>query len=147
MRAKMPIPKEPVVNITQSINAILSSKEAVVSRFYDRFLEEHPELRRLFARVDLRSQASMVTMSLVAVEAYFQNRFPATEHYFKVLGNRHYHSGVLLDDLPKFCLSMLRTLEEFHGADWSDDLNQQWRDALTLAIDLMQEGYVEQYTF
>ena len=40
-------------------------------------------------------QASIVMMAFVSVEAYQTHRFLATEHYLRVLGNRHFHNGYL----------------------------------------------------
>ncbi len=43
---------------------------------------------------------------------------------------------------------MLETLQDFHGNDWTDSLEQQWTEAINLAVDRMLEGYeLEQGTF
>ncbi len=135
------------MDITDSIQAILNSHDRVVEGFYERLLTTHPDLQHLFENRDLAVQASMVTMGLVSVEAYYTNRFPATEHYLKVLGNRHFHDGVRREDLPKFRDTLLVTLSEFHAERWNDALHQQWFDAIDLAISVMLEGYERSYTY
>ena len=92
------------VNIIESVQTLFSSQERVVERFYERFLKEYPELRHHFESRDLKMQASIVTMALVSVEAYYTHRFPATEHDLRVLGNRHFHNGIRPEDFPKFWL-------------------------------------------
>jgi|GEM_PF-752335 len=135
------------VDITDSIQAILNSHERVVEGFYKRLLETHPDLRHHFQNRDLTVQASMVTMGLVSVEAWYSNRFPATGHYLKVLGHRHFHDGVRREDLPKFRDTLLETLSEFHADEWNDALRQQWFEAIDLAISVMLEGYTRSYTY
>ncbi len=135
-----------VMDISESVQLLLSSKTCVIDRFYDHLLTEFPQLRHHFENHNLRTQASMLTVALASVEAYYVHRFPATEHYLKVLGNRHFHQGVRVEDFPSFQLALLKTLEEFFAEDWQPALATQWSDALELAIKTMQEGYKDTYT-
>jgi hemoglobin-like flavoprotein len=135
------------VDITDSTQAILNSHERVVEGFYERLLLSYPELRHHFQNRDLAMQASMVTMGLVSVEAYYTNKFPATEHYLRVLGHRHFHNGIRREDFPKFRDALLETLSVFHGDDWNDVLRQQWFDAIELSVSVMLEGYQRSYTY
>ncbi len=134
------------MDISASVVALMGSKGCVVEHFYDRLFSQHPELQRHFENLDMRVQASMLTVALASVEAYYSQRFPATEHYLKVLGHRHFHEGVQLDDYPKFQTALVETLEEFFGDEWQPDLARQWSEALELAIKTMQEGYQQTYT-
>ena len=133
------------MDISESVQALLNSQERVVEGFYDRLLKRYPELRHHFVSRDLERQAIMVTMSLV--EAYYIHHFPATEHYLKVLGDRHYNNAIRPADFVKFRDVMLETMHDFHGEDWSDELNRQWYDAIDLAVSVMLEGYKSSYTF
>ena len=135
------------MNISDSVQLLLSSQQRIVEQFYDRFLTRHPELQHHFESRDLERQASMVTMALVMVEANYSHHYPATEHYLKVLGNRHFHNGIRRDDFPKFRDVMLDTLQDFHAVDWDEKLHQEWRAAIDLAINVMLEGYSANYTF
>ncbi len=134
------------MDISESVQSLLNSRALVIERFYDRLLTKYPELRWHFEGRNLRVQASMLTMALASIEAYYLHRFPATEHYLKVLGNRHFHEGVKLDDLPKFQTELLATLEEYFGVEWQPALANQWQQALDLAIATMREGYKDNYT-
>lgn len=134
------------MDITESVQALLNSHERIVERFYERFLRQYPELRHHFETRDMAVQASIVTMGLVSVEAYYTNRFPATEHYLKVLGHRHFHNGVREEDFPRFRDVLLETLSDFHGHDWDDALHQAWREAFDLSVSVMLEGYTSVYT-
>lgn len=134
------------MDISESVQVLLSSKDRVIERFYDRLLKEYPELQRHFVNRDMRVQASMLTVASVSVEGYYSHRFPATEHYLKVLGNRHFHEGVRPEDYPKFQAVFLATLEEAFADDWQPALAEQWREALELTIRTMLEGYDGTYT-
>ncbi|MGD9856078.1 MAG: globin domain-containing protein [Planctomycetaceae bacterium] len=135
------------MHISESVQALLASKQRVIERFYERFLTEYPELRRHFENRDMRIQASMLTVALASVEAYYSQRFFATGHYLKVLGHRHYHEGVRPEDYSKFSKTLLETLQGFLGDDWSPELEHEWRQALDLAIETMLEGYKGTYTW
>ncbi len=134
------------MDISASVQALLASKGCVIEHFYDQLFSKDPELRRHFENHDMRVQASMLTVALASVEAYYSQRFPATEHYLKVLGNRHFHEGVQLDDYAQFQTALIETLEGFFADEWDPLLASQWAEALELAILTMQEGYGETYT-
>lgn len=135
------------MDITQSAGELLASKVRVTERFYSLLLSRHPELKVLFERRDMRMQATMLTMALASIESFYQHRFPATEHYFQVLGHRHFHAGVRLEDFGKFQSVLLEVLAEFHASDWTEDLARQWTEAFEVAAAKMQEGYRESFIF
>jgi len=139
--------EEHIVDISESIQAILNSQEKVVEGFYERFLLKYPGLRHHFDSRDLSMQASIVTMALVSVEAYYSSKFPATKHYLLVLGHRHFHNGIRPEDFPKFRDTLVETLSVFHGDDWNADLRKQWLEAIDLAVSVMLEGYKRSYTY
>ncbi len=135
------------MHISDSVHELLTSKQRVVERFYEKFLSQHPELSHHFQTRDLKMQASIVAMALVNVEGYYTNRFPTVEHYLRVLGHRHYHNGIRNEDFPKFRDVMLETLAEFHGDDWNEQLYSDWKQAIDLSVSVMLEGYSQTYTF
>ena len=65
----------------------------------------------------------------------------AARQYLNVLGTRHLRAGVPRELYPAFQEVLLVALEEFHGADWSDDLSGQWREATESAVQLVLDGY------
>jgi hemoglobin-like flavoprotein len=135
------------MTLSETVDALLASKDRVVEGFYDRLLTQFPELSRFFEHSDLRMQASMLTMALVHVEGYYSHRFAATRHYLQVLGHRHYHLGVRPEDFRKFHAAMLETLAEFLADDWTTELKETWCSAMDLAISVMLEGYQQDFTF
>lgn len=135
------------MDLRDSVTFILKQKETVIGRFYEKFLDEYPEVRVHFEGVDLRQQALMLTMALVAVEGYYSGSYPATEHYLRVLGHRHHLANVPVDQYPKFRECLVSTLAEIHADQWDDDLAVQWSAAIDTAIQVMLEGYEQPYIY
>lgn len=129
------------MDISESVEALLSSKALVIEHLYERLFAARPDLEQLFQNRDMRIQASMLTVALASVEAYYSQRFPATGHYLRVLGNRHFHEGVRREDYAAFREALMETLKEFFADMWDESLAKQWDQALDLAIDTMLQGY------
>lgn len=135
------------MTLEESLAELLSQKEPVVRAFYDRFLTDVPEADRLFEGVDLKQQALMLTMGLIVVESHAKANFPSVQHYLHVLGDRHREWGVSRDLFPKFADCLIRTLAEWHGTDWTEDLEEAWCNAIRRAITTMLDGYAGDFPF
>jgi hemoglobin-like flavoprotein len=131
------------MNIEQSLGRILERREPLADLFYTSFLDEYPEVRQFFVRVNMKRQAVLLTIALqLSVQHYvYVKSFPAIPAYLKILGERHQNWGIPREHYPKFREAMLSTLSRFHGHDWNAELAQQWKDAIDLASDKMLEGY------
>ena len=135
------------MTLEESLADLLSQKEPVVRAFYDRFLKDVPEAVRLFAGVDLKQQALMLTMGLIVVEAHSNGDFPSIQHYLHVLGDRHREWGVPRELFPRFRDCLVETLCGWHGEDWSDSLAKAWSSAIDRAVQTMLEGYEGDFPF
>lgn len=135
------------MQISDSIQFLLSHKEKVIETFYHRFLDRNPAARVFFDGVNVSHQATMLTMALLTVECHFSNAYPATAHYLRVLGNRHNDWGIPRDMYPAFRDCLLETLGEFHGKLWDAELSGAWRAALDQSIAVMLEGYEHEYIY
>ena len=129
------------MDIAESGQAILRGNGTVSNLFYEKFLSRYPEVGHFFAETDMVHQAVMLRMALTMVEQYFRNRYPAMEEYLRIVGFRHKRRGIPQDLYSDWRDCMLDTLQEFHGTDWSDALEQQWTEAVNLSVDRMLEGY------
>lgn len=135
------------MQIEQSVEVLLQKKTVVISEFYDLFLNRHPEIAKQFEGINVHHQATMLTMALMMVEAFYSHNYPAAEHYLKVLGSRHRHYGAAIEDFPKFRDCLLETLASIHGDGWDEELATQWREAIDKATSTMALGYEEEYIF
>jgi hemoglobin-like flavoprotein len=134
------------MNIQESLQRILQEKDQLAEMFYDYFLEEYPELRPLFAKVDFKRQRVLLTTALMVVERGYTHPAPAVEQYLQYLGTKHHEFRVPKEAYAKWNEAMLVTMQRFHGEHWSEELAQQWRSAIELACELMFQGYEERVT-
>lgn len=135
------------MQISESVETLLQHRTVVIRNFYDMFLSRYPEIEKHFVRVNVTHQASMLTMALVMVEAYYSHDYPAAEHYLKVLGTRHKNYGARAEDYPKFRECLLETLKSIHQSDWDETLAESWGLAIEKATAKMLEGYDDEYIF
>lgn len=133
------------MNIHESLEHVLRSKDRFGETFYELFFERFPEVRQHFDGVNLTRQAVLVTMALIIIERYFHEPFAATELYLQYLGTRHKERAIAQELYPKWCEAMLSALEQFHGESWNDALAGQWREAIGQATEVMFEGYDERF--
>lgn len=131
------------MEIHESLNEILHSKDEFGRLFYERFLETYPELRHHFARVDMKRQAIILTTALMVIERYYVQPTPAIELYMRYLGTKHHEMDVGTAEYPKFFDAMFQTLKSFHGDKWNPEVERQWREAFERTTSVMFEGYLE----
>lgn len=129
------------MDIAESRLKILSGNGRVAHLFYEKYLERYPDVGRFFAQTEMAHQAVMLRMALTMVEQYYRYRYEAMEQYLRIIGFRHRRRGITPDMYSDWRDCMLDSLEEFHGDDWNDGLDQQWTEAINLAVDRVLEGY------
>lgn len=131
------------MNISESVQHIMSRHDLVTDLFYIKFLDGYPDVRKYFEGIDLDQQAVVLKMALPVIEQYHRHGYPAAEQYLKVLGHRHEIRGVPPELYADWRDCLLDTLEQFHGQDWNDSLENEWTEAINLATDVMCQGYDE----
>jgi hemoglobin-like flavoprotein len=131
------------MNLEESLHRVLQNRDGLADLFYLVFLDRYPEVRDHFLGVNMKHQAVLLTMALLAVERNSAGSYPATQMYLRYLGSKHKVRGIDPDLYPLWREAMLGTLERFHSQDWSPELCRQWSEALDKAIALILEGYQE----
>lgn len=131
------------MDIHESLKSILESKPVFGEQFYRIFFERCPDAEVLFARIDMRRQALVLTMALTLFEQHYTHGYSAVEQYLKHLGNRHKERFVPAEMYPQWRDSMLVALAEFHGDQWDDALAAQWSEAIDGVSQAMIDGYDE----
>jgi hemoglobin-like flavoprotein len=129
------------MDIRDSLEHILQNKDIFGTKFYELFFGRCPEARQYFAATDLFSQELQLTMALTVMERFRAKRYPAMAAYLKYLGHKHHRRDIPTELYPKFGDALLTTLEQFHGADWSETLAGEWRDAIECTTQVMLTGY------
>lgn len=111
--------------------------------FYIKYLDRYPDVRQYFEGVELQHQAVLLKMALTIIQQRYEHRYPAAEQYLLVLGHRHRLQQVPKDLYFDWRDSMLDTLEQFFGAEWTEALEAEWTTAIDLAAEIMHRGYDE----
>ena len=133
------------MNIHDSVEKILRSKEVFGESFYQVFFRRFPEVAQYFRDIDMERQSLVLTLSVSIVEQYFTRGYPATEKYLKYLGTQHHKRGIPRELYSMWRDAMLETLEDFLADGWNDELAAEWHAAIDRATNLMFEGYDEYF--
>jgi hemoglobin-like flavoprotein len=128
------------MDIQGSVGKILERGEVVAEVFYNKLFDRHPRFRAYFADVNLRRQAVLLTMALKLIEQHYSHDYPSIRSYLKILGHRHRERlNVPAELFSPFGDCLLMAIQEFHGSEWDQALEDQWRTAIDEAIALMLE--------
>lgn len=133
------------MNIHDSLNMILTGGSKFAEGFYYRFELEHPDISRHFAGLNMKLLAHMLTTSLLLVVNDFENPSESIKVYLRVLGTRHHHRHIEKADYAAWQNTLVASLAEFHGDQWTVELATQWNSALKMAIEQMLLGYDQSY--
>lgn len=129
------------IELLEESFALLAPKgEALTARFYERLLQNHPELNDLFDGVSMIGQQKKLLASLVLL---VQNvRKPEVlKEYLTGLGARHVHYGVVEAHYPMVAENLLAVLAEFAGKAWTVDVSKAWENTLNNVASIMLEAY------
>lgn len=129
------------MNRAESLHLLLTREQVVTDLFYIKYLGRYPELEEHFVGIDMDHQAVLLRMALSVIHQYHQHRYPAAEQYLLVLGRKHAVRNIPVDLYPEWRDCLLDTLEQALGEDWSEDLEQEWSDAIEAATAVMKRGY------
>ncbi len=134
------------MKIQDSLQQVLASQTMFGELFYPTLFRRCPAAQQYFQDVNLQRQSVLLTMALVVIEKQYSSPFSAAEEYLKYLGSKHHARQIPQSLYADWLEAMLETLATFHGEQWDDLLEQQWRDAVNQVIGFMFEGYQQHFT-
>jgi hemoglobin-like flavoprotein len=114
--------------LRKSWNTIYTREPHLIRRFYDVFFKLHPELRPLF-KGSRERQEHMLAKALVAIIDRVEDR-PWLVEELEGLANRHRKLGVTAEMYRSFTDSLMVTLEEIAGDEWTPTVEATWSAAL-----------------
>jgi hemoglobin-like flavoprotein len=116
-------------------------KGDVIGRFYDIFMDSHPDIKPRFANTNFDSQKKLLRQSVGLAILYARNN-PVGRIGINRLARSHSKSG--LDIPPPLYVywksSFLQALSEFDEG-FSDELRTSWDSVLQGTIDAVAAGY------
>lgn len=131
--------------LRESFALVTEREPQLVNRFYEILFERHPQARSLFGRNSGERQAEMLRSALVSVVDHLDDAswLDAT---LRQLGAKHVDYGVTGPMYAWVGESLLATLAEIAGPDWTPELAAAWAEAYGAIATLMQRGAAERVT-
>jgi len=129
-----------------NVPALRSSFELVVERapdltrrFYEVLFARYPQTRALFGRNSRPAQEQMLTRALGAVLEHLEDA-PWLRAMLGVLGDKHAGYGVTPEMYAWVGDSLLATLAEVAGAEWTPEVATAWTQAYGTIASMMMAG-------
>lgn len=125
--------------LRSSFDLVATRQPRLTSRFYEIFFERYPRARALFGRNTARAQEEMLQRALIAVLDHIEDAQWLVET-LGALGAKHVNYGVTEEMYGWVGESLLATLAEVAGADWTPELAAAWTEAYGAISGLMLRG-------
>jgi hemoglobin-like flavoprotein len=122
-----------------SFQVAIERQPQLVRRLYEILFERFPQAFPLFGRHSIAQQEDLVARALVAVLDNLEDPAWLSEN-LKALGARHRDYGITDEMYGWVGASLLATLAEIAGADWTPELATAWTDAYGAISQMMREG-------
>ena len=117
---------------------MLPIKEAAAQLFYARLFNRYPEVRVYF-KGDMRDQGSKL-MAMIDTAVGSIDRLESLRKPLREMGQRHSDYGVRQEDYPKVAESLLWTLEQGLGDDFTDEVRGAWTEVYDRVSAVMLDG-------
>jgi hemoglobin-like flavoprotein len=123
--------------LRSSFELVVQRQPQLVHRFYEILFERYPTVKPLFNRNAPARQEQMLTEALVAVIDHLEDAAWLTGT-LQQLGAKHRGYGVTPEMYGWVGDSLLATLAEVAGKDWTPQLAAAWTEAYGAIASLMQ---------
>lgn len=124
--------------VQASFTAVLPQLDALVASFYQRLFALQPELEQHFRGEPAVHRQQFSAMLMVLVEELHASG--KIDPLLERLGQRHRSYGALPRHYPMVGETLIATLREAHGADFSPALETAWRAAYDRLASVMLAG-------
>ena len=128
------------VNLLRSSFEMVAERNPLLTRrFYEIFFERYPQVRPLFGRNAASNQAKMLQEAIVAVVDHLEDA-EWLGSTLGAMGRKHVDYGVTPEMYGWVADSLIRTLAEVAGNEWTAETETAWITALGAIRDLMLAG-------
>lgn len=130
--------EEQIARIRTCFDEMTPRTPELADRFHARLFAQNPALRALFPR-DLAMQKQDFAAGLRHVVKSL-NRIEAAAPMFMDIGSRQARMGLTPGHFGVAREALLATLRDMSGPHWNEQLEQDWREALSAVVSLMVVG-------
>jgi hemoglobin-like flavoprotein len=128
--------------LRSSFELVLDRQPQLTPRFYEILFSRYPQAKPLFGRRSQAEQAKMLQEALVAVVDHLEDA-GWLESNLKAMGVKHLDYGVTDEMYDWVGDSLLSTIAEVAGDDWTPELKAAWQEAYGAISTLMKQGAAE----
>ena len=125
--------------LEQSFEKVKPQANEFVHSFYNHLFTDYPDSKPLFAHTNMAEQGNKLLQSLILVIENLRKP-EALSVALRGLGARHVKYGALPEHYPLVGNTLLKTFEEYLGADWTPEVQQAWVDAYGAISEIMLDG-------
>jgi hemoglobin-like flavoprotein len=125
--------------LRKSFDLVVERQPQLTTRFYEILFSRYPQAQPLFSRNSRKAQAEMLQQALVSVIEHLEDA-SWLEETLGAMGRKHVDYGVTDEMYDWVGASLLATLAEVAGDDWTPELEQAWKEAYGAIASLMQKG-------
>ena len=129
----------PVDILQKSFDKIKPRAEEFAASFYENLFQENPEIKPMFAHVEMSQQYKKLLSALVLVIESLRNP-SVLPPVLSALGSRHVGYGTLPQQYPMVGKALLLTLQQYLPDDWTPELNKAWKNAYAAIVAQMLQG-------
>ncbi len=127
--------------LQRSFSAVAAHGDELPLYFYSHLFLTHPETRPMFPPA-MAGQRDRFVRALIEVVGKV-HQVQAVVPYLQQLGRDHRKYGVKAEHYPVVGVSLLATLEHFHGEGWTPELAADWTAAYDLVAKVMINAAAE----
>ena len=128
--------------LNESLQLVLERRPDFAPLFYEKLFSRYPESRPLFSDTNFDEQQKMLQEAIISVVDN-ANDAGWLKDNLTAMGRRHVHYGVTEEMYPWVGECLLATLAEIAGDDWSDEIENAWKDAYNAIVGIMLTGAEE----
>ena len=128
-----------VILLRQSFGLVAERMPDLTTRFYEILFERYPQTQRMFPEERRGRQRNMLKVALVAVLEHLEDSAWLVKT-LEALGAGHVRYGVTDEMYDWVGESLLITLAEAAGDDWTPDVARAWTEAYLAIAGIMQGG-------
>ena len=125
--------------LEQSFEKVKPQAAEFVNSFYDNLFTDYPAAKPLFVHTNMAEQSNKLLQSLILVIENLRKPDVLSDA-LRGLGARHVKYGALPEHYPLVGNSLLKTFEQYLGADWTPAVQQAWVDAYGAISEIMLDG-------
>jgi hemoglobin-like flavoprotein len=122
-----------------SFDLLAPRGEELAGLFYCKLFEAAPQLRPLFAKIDMKRQRAMLLAGLVLLRNSLRD-LDALVPKLEAMGARHAVYGANPELYPLVGQALLASMAELAGDAWTSGVAEAWADAYDIVAAVMLAG-------